>query len=218
MVSLSLMATLIAAAHTAAAYSPFVIKPLTTHQPIGNNEGETNFYSISFTVSSCNGAEGANSTATCQQSWGDNSWAQSADYSLYVPTGEWIACGQDSEFSFQLFPYFAIGNFTLAVQQNFTDIRLVPTPPCLSPLSTFIIYLISALLGYRGGEARPQQAERERRKHHVIWNSIDDHNNPKRADACFQTPPAPVPRPSQAELYKSQTLPRTIPATSTPQK
>lgn len=105
----------------AADYSPFIIDPLTTHQPIGNNEGETNYYSISFNVSAANGVLPANETATCSASWSDNSWAQSAAYSLYVPTGSWIQCG-DSDFSFQLFPYFSIGNYTLAVQQNFTDV------------------------------------------------------------------------------------------------
>ncbi|CAD0092023.1 unnamed protein product [Aureobasidium vineae] len=39
---------------------------------------------------------------------------------MAVPTGKWIACGAN-DFRFQLFPYFSIGNFSLAVQQNFTD-------------------------------------------------------------------------------------------------
>ncbi|GAB7351095.1 hypothetical protein MBLNU459_g1561t1 [Dothideomycetes sp. NU459] len=103
------------------AYTPFLVDPITTHQPIGNNEGQTNYYQISFNVSSSNGAAGANASGECAVSWSDNSWAQSEAYSLYVPTGSWIACGS-SEFSFQLFPYFSIGNFTLAIQQNLTDV------------------------------------------------------------------------------------------------
>lgn len=102
----------------ASAYSPFLVKPLTTHQPIGNNEGQVNFYNIQFGVSSSNG--GANTSTTCQTSWGDNSWANTEAYSLNVPTGKWIAC-DSSDFKFQLYPYFSVGNFSLAVQQNFTD-------------------------------------------------------------------------------------------------
>lgn len=99
-------------------YSPFLVDSLSTHQPIGNNEGEVNFYRIQFDVSSSNG--GAESSTTCQTSWGDNSWANTEAYSLNVPTGKWIDC-DSSDFQFQLFPYFSIGNFSLAVQQNFTD-------------------------------------------------------------------------------------------------
>ncbi|KAH0309285.1 starch-binding domain-like protein, partial [Aureobasidium melanogenum] len=86
--------------------------------PIGNPDGQTNYYRIQFDVTSLNG--GANSSATCQTSWGDNSWLQTESYSMAVPTGKWIACGTN-DFRFQLFPYFSIGNFSLAVQQNFTD-------------------------------------------------------------------------------------------------
>lgn len=103
----------------AVAYSPLVIKNLNTHQPIGNPDGQTNYYRIQFDVMSSNG--GANSSATCQTSWGDNSWLQTEPYSMAVPTGKWIACGANDDFRFQLFPYFSIGNFSLAIQQNFTD-------------------------------------------------------------------------------------------------
>lgn len=102
----------------AAAYSPLVIKNLITHQPIGNPEGQTNYYRIQFDVTSSNG--GASSSTTCQTYWGDNSWVQPESYSMAVPTGKWIACGAN-DFRFQLFPYFSIGNFSLAVQQNFSD-------------------------------------------------------------------------------------------------
>lgn len=110
---LTLLVTLVSA------YSPFMVKPLTTHQPVGNNEGQTNYYQIAFNVSSSNGIAGAVSSSSCSASWGDNSYLQSQAYSLDVPTGYWIGC-DNSEFSFQLFEYFSIGNFTLAIQQNFT--------------------------------------------------------------------------------------------------
>lgn len=102
----------------AAAYSPFLITNLNTHQPNGNPDGQVNYYRIQFDVSSSNG--GADSSTTCQTSWGDNSWLQAEAYSVAVPTGKWIAC-RTNDFRFQLFPYFSIGNFSLAVQQNFTD-------------------------------------------------------------------------------------------------
>ncbi|THY48899.1 starch-binding domain-like protein [Aureobasidium pullulans] len=102
----------------ATAYSPFLVNSLSTHQPIGNNEGQTNYYRIAFDVTSSNG--GANSSATCQTFWGDNSWTEPEAYSVAVPTGKWIDC-DSSDFRFKLFPYFSIGNFSLAIQQNFTD-------------------------------------------------------------------------------------------------
>ncbi|KAI4841883.1 starch-binding domain-like protein [Aureobasidium sp. EXF-8846] len=102
----------------AMAYSPLVIQNLSTHQPNGNPAGQTNYYHIQFDVLSSNG--GAESSTTCQTFWGDNSWLQSEAYSMAVPTGKWIGCGAN-DFRFQLFPYFSIGNFSLAVQQNFSD-------------------------------------------------------------------------------------------------
>lgn len=100
-----------------AADTPFELYPLGTHQPIGNNEGQTNYYHIFFTVTSLN--DGENSTAYCETSWSDNTWVDTTAYSVYVPTGSWIAC-DNTAFSFQLFPYFAIGNFSIAIQQNCT--------------------------------------------------------------------------------------------------
>ncbi|KAI4731906.1 starch-binding domain-like protein [Aureobasidium sp. EXF-10728] len=112
------VASIAAFCSLSAAYSPLVIKNLNTHQPIGNPAGQTNYYRIQFDVTSSNG--GDDSSTTCQTSWGDNSWLESEPYSMAVPTGKWIACGA-SDFRFQLFPYFSIGNFSLAIQQNFTD-------------------------------------------------------------------------------------------------
>lgn len=113
------LAAAVAAAETL--YSPLLINPLTTHQPIGNNEGNTNYYSIRFGVTSANGNGNSSSSGECAASWGDNPWTSSAAYSEHVPAGERIACGS-SGFSFQLAPYFSIGNFSLAVQQNIAEI------------------------------------------------------------------------------------------------
>ena len=102
-----------------ASYSPFSISPITTHQPNGNPDGQVNYYHINFTVSSTNDAAGPTS-AICTKTWSDNAWTQPQAYSVNVPTGSWMACSPSS-YSFQLYPYFSIGNFTLGVQQNFTD-------------------------------------------------------------------------------------------------
>lgn len=115
------LVSLATAAVAAAALSPLQINPLSTHQPNGNPDGQVNYYRIAFTVESTNGAAaGSNSSAQCALSWGDNSYEQQEAYSVSVPTGSWTQCGS-SEFSLQLYPYFSIGNFTLGVQQNFTD-------------------------------------------------------------------------------------------------
>ena len=116
--SLPIAVALTSTAATVAAYSPFLVKPLSTHQPNGNPDGQVNYYNIAFTVSSLNGG---NSTGECSTFWGDNGYTEQEAYSVNVPTGSWIECGA-SEFSFQLFPYFSIGNFTLAIQQNYTDL------------------------------------------------------------------------------------------------
>lgn len=106
-------------AGAAVAYTPFTIAPLTTHQPNGAADGDTDYYSIQFTVNSTNA--GSDSSGTCSKSWGDNGSQNQEAYSMYVPTGEWITCSGSSEFAFQLYPYFSIGNFTLGIQQNFTN-------------------------------------------------------------------------------------------------
>ena len=100
------------------AYKPFSVYPLSTHEPTGDPDGQANYYHINFTVTSSNGA--SPETGICYDVWSDNAWTDSEVYSKYVPTGSWIAC-TPSTFSFQLHPYFTIGNFTLSVQHNFTD-------------------------------------------------------------------------------------------------
>ncbi|KAF1824593.1 carbohydrate-binding module family 20 protein [Dissoconium aciculare CBS 342.82] len=111
-------------------YAPFQIHWLTTHQPNGNPAGQVNHYQIAFNITSANGNPAEE--AYCWQSWGDNNnncGNSCVAYSTAVPAGEWIICARDasdlgdrsSGFAFKLFPYFSIGNFSLAVRQNFTQ-------------------------------------------------------------------------------------------------
>ncbi|KAI4143406.1 MAG: hypothetical protein LQ340_007015 [Diploschistes diacapsis] len=113
------LASTLASHVSASSYLPFSVSPLSTHEPNGNPEGDVNYYHINFTVSSSNDASGE-SSAICTNSWSDNDWEQPQAYSVNVPTGSWIACSP-STYSFQLYPYFSIGNFTLGIQQNFTS-------------------------------------------------------------------------------------------------
>jgi hypothetical protein len=111
-------------------YSPFQIPWMTTHQPNGNPAGQVNYYHIEFNITSANGNPAEE--AYCWQFWGDNNnncGDSCVAYSTNVPTGEWITCarnksdlsGQTSGFAFQLYPFFGIGNFALALKQNFTQ-------------------------------------------------------------------------------------------------
>ncbi|KAI5363348.1 hypothetical protein Slin15195_G107340 [Septoria linicola] len=116
-----LFAALAVSVGVVAAYSPFVIPSLTTHQPIGS--GSTNFYYVNFEVKSDN--SGKSSSAWCSKSWGDNGWTRLEAYSVNVPTGQWINCDSEegaydgnSAFQFQLYPYFSIGNFSVSVKQD----------------------------------------------------------------------------------------------------
>jgi hypothetical protein len=115
----------------AADYSPFEITWLYTKQPNGAADGQTNYYVIEFNVSSTLGD--TPQTAYCWDSWGDDLSSAFCNpcvpWSTYVPTGEWIQCAwnssdisdETSEFYFQLYPHFEIGNFSVALQQNFTQ-------------------------------------------------------------------------------------------------
>ena len=97
---------------------PFYIQNITTHQPTGNPDGQVNYYRIDFYA---NNTYGSDVTAHCSTFWGDNSCTTGtgpgcAPYSVNVPTGDWIACDA-AGISFQLYPYFSIGNFSIALQQ-----------------------------------------------------------------------------------------------------
>lgn len=62
---------------------------------------------------------------TSQRWWGNNGYGGPA-WSTSVPL-RWHTCtvaeGSEelSDISFKLFPYYTIGNFSLAVKQNFTE-------------------------------------------------------------------------------------------------
>lgn len=119
---------LLACLPTTLGYKPFSIPTLTTHQPNGNPDGQVNYYRIAFTVTS-NSTNGTTSSGYCNKFWGDNSWLQLEAYSVNVPTDEWFTCDssadnlgdQASDFQFQLFPYFSIGNFSVAVKEALGD-------------------------------------------------------------------------------------------------
>lgn len=104
--------------------SSFRLDPVTTHQPNGNPDGQVNYYHITFNVTS----PMDDSVACCTATWGDNSWQESEAYSMNVPTGDWISCAaveKSAQVAFQLYPYFSIGNFSLSIEQNYTDDRYV---------------------------------------------------------------------------------------------
>lgn len=106
------------------AASSFLLDPLSTHQPNGNPDGEVDYYNIQFNVTSSLDQ----SVASCEATWSDNSWEQTEAYSVNVPTGEWISCTaveNEAQLAFQLYPYFSIGNFSISLQQNYTDDRYV---------------------------------------------------------------------------------------------
>lgn len=126
-----LSALIALASVTTAAASSIYIPTLSAKQPNGNADGQTNYYTIQFTVVSDSGDDYP--SGYCWASWGDNNnlctGSACVPYSTYVPTGSWIQCAhnssniddQTSEFSFQLYPYFSIGNVSLSVQQNYSQ-------------------------------------------------------------------------------------------------
>jgi hypothetical protein len=128
---LSSTTSLLAGAAAAADYSPFRLPYVHTSQPSGNPDGQENFYHIEFNISSTNGDLARN--GYCWASWADNSWTSSSVFSDAVPVGSWIECAhnasdisdQTSGFAFQLYKPFGIGDFAVAVQQNFTETSYV---------------------------------------------------------------------------------------------
>ncbi|KXT15870.1 hypothetical protein AC579_5526 [Pseudocercospora musae] len=110
-----------------AALSPFDVSGMTSHQPNGNPGGQVNYCRIAFSVNSTNSGNKPQS-GYCAKFWGDNSWLQEEAYSVNVPTGQWISCDTTegaydggAPFQFQLFPYFSIGNFSLAIKEDLGD-------------------------------------------------------------------------------------------------
>lgn len=125
---------LAAFASLVAAYTPFSISSLDSHQPEGTGAGgEVDNWWLEFDVASSNSGD---SSAYCSKSWGDNCnpliCTTAHIWSDDVPANQWIQCYEseavftaggeaNSSFSFQLFPYFEIGNFTLEVRETLDD-------------------------------------------------------------------------------------------------
>ncbi|KAK1083513.1 hypothetical protein LTR33_003213 [Friedmanniomyces endolithicus] len=116
-------------ASTTAVTADFVLSNIYTKQPNGNPDGQTNYYIFEAQVTSTDGGPGQNS-AYCWSSWPDNSPLSYNAYSDYAPLG-WVQCAHNSSdlqdktsnFAFQLQAPFAIGDFSVALQQNYTVSR-----------------------------------------------------------------------------------------------
>lgn len=123
--------TLLSLATATLAYSDFSLPWVTTHQPLGVASGQVNYYRIALNITSNNASP--SQSGYCGIFWGDNNGNcgdTCVPYSTYVPT-TWTTCyansstepipeNRDSPFSFQLSPYFGIGNFTIALREKIT--------------------------------------------------------------------------------------------------
>ena len=116
----------------------FHVPSLTTHQPNGSQNDID--YRIAFNVTSDN----ANSTGEivhCSASWNDNDCAAGNDCvatSTNVPTQSWLPC-DTKEYAFHLYPNFAIGNFSLELQQTTQDGLVKTSAPRQITNATFTI-------------------------------------------------------------------------------
>lgn len=131
MQSLITLATVVSIAK---AFTPLSISSLDSHQPAGSGAGgQVNYWSLVFDVNSSNSG---NRSAYCVRSWSDNCNPLLCStvhvWSDNVPVDQWIQCYENkaiftasgqatSPFSFQLFPYFEIGNFILEVKETLDD-------------------------------------------------------------------------------------------------
>ncbi|KAM0716477.1 hypothetical protein Q7P37_007922 [Cladosporium fusiforme] len=110
----------LAGAVAAADYANFDIPWLEAHQPSGQ---KFDYYNLEFNVTSSNGD--TPTSAYCRQWWGDNGGDEA--WSTGAPVNKWHPCTlekgseEPSTISFYLFPYYSIGNFSLALSQNFTE-------------------------------------------------------------------------------------------------
>ncbi|KAK4545452.1 hypothetical protein LTR36_002802 [Oleoguttula mirabilis] len=119
----SFLLALASTAATVAAQGSFTIPNITSHQPNGSPEGQVDYYSMGFAVTS---TLSGNKSGYCTKGWSDNDDTSQVAYSENVPTGSWVQCDSssanygdgDSEFAYQLFPYFSIGNWSIQVQQT----------------------------------------------------------------------------------------------------
>ena len=117
------LATLAATARAQGSLGSFTIPSISSHQPTGAKGGQTDYYSMAFTV---NSTLSGSQSAYCHVTWGDNTYISQNAYSDAVPTGSWIQCDsssanfgdKNSEFQFQLFSPFAIGDYSFEVRQS----------------------------------------------------------------------------------------------------
>ena len=117
------LATLAATARAQGSLGSFTIPSISSHQPTGAKDGQVDYYNMAFTV---NSTLSGSQSAYCHVTWSDNPASSQDAYSDQVPTGSWIQCDSSfanfgdgiSEFKFQLFPRFAIGNYSVQVQQT----------------------------------------------------------------------------------------------------
>ena len=117
---------------TTLAYSDIHLPWVTTHQPQGVAAGQVNYWNIALNITSNNTSP--SQSGYCTVTWPDNTrdcGNTCVPYSTAVPL-DWTTCyansstftnggNRDSPFSFQLSPYFAIGNFSIALRENVTE-------------------------------------------------------------------------------------------------
>ena len=111
----------------------FHIPNLTTRQPTDNSGN----YSILFSVYS--DSAGTGTRTPCHAAWANNvctsGSAGCAAYSTNVPTDSWLPC-DTTEFVFQLYPDFAIGNLSVAIQQRTDEAILTSNPYQITNVTT----------------------------------------------------------------------------------
>ncbi|KAK5123265.1 hypothetical protein LTR85_002695 [Meristemomyces frigidus] len=113
----STAATVAALGNSSASLGSYIIPSISSHQPTGAVDGDVNYYHMSLTV---NATTSGSESGYCHATWSDNVYTSQDAYSDSVATGSWIKCDsssanygdEDSEFAFQLFPYFSIGNYS----------------------------------------------------------------------------------------------------------
>ncbi|KAK5733610.1 hypothetical protein LTR17_009600 [Elasticomyces elasticus] len=110
---------------TAVVGESWTVSKISTKQPNGSPDGQTNYYNIGSEIT---GASGCTSeSAYCWAFWGDNGAGSGNAYSAYAPTG-WTQCAHNStdlydftsNYAFKISSPFSIGNFDITYQNNYT--------------------------------------------------------------------------------------------------
>jgi hypothetical protein len=118
--------TLLSLVTLATAYSDVHLPHVLANQPNGVAEGQVNFYTFLFNVTSTNTSPPQSNYCT-PGPWADNHSPcgdSCVPYSTYVPSGVWQICYTDDtltekgSFSFRLSPYFGVGNITIELRQT----------------------------------------------------------------------------------------------------